>query len=194
MANCLAAPAAEPRIEYQIALAQIVASWDWNDETEELLHAIIKRDPRQNWAWQNLLQRRTAAKDTAGLYQLYSDILKQQPDSLAVKNNLAMLGLLLDRDTNRAIQLAKEVYETDTNNPNFVSTYAFTLQAQNKSAEGVKLMETLPKPEGLRPEIAIYYAVLLSATGTRGMADPYFAAAEKAQMLPEEQRLLEKFR
>jgi predicted Zn-dependent protease len=186
--------AAEPRIEYQIALAQIVASWNWNDETEELLRAIVKRDPRQNWAWQNLLQRRTAAKDTTGLYQLYSAIFEQQTNSPVVKNNLAMLGLLLNRDTSHDIRLAGEVFEADTNNPHFASTYAFALLKQNKSAEGLRLMETLPKSELLQPEIAIYYAVLLSANGRREAAAPYFVAAGKAEMLPEEKQLLEKYR
>ena len=55
-------------------------------------------------------------------------------------------------------------------------------------------METLPETELRRPDVATYYAVLLSVSGDREKAQTYVATAEKAQMLPEERRLLDRVR
>jgi len=95
-----------------------------------------------------------------------------------------MLGLLLNRD------LACEVYEAGKTNATFVSTYAFALHVQTNTAGGLKLMQTLLETELQRPNIAAYYAILLAAAGRRDQARPFFAAAEKAQLLPPERRLL----
>jgi hypothetical protein len=185
--------AAEKRTEFLTALTQLSASWNWTNKVEDLLHTIGKRDATQAWAWQILLERRMAAGDTTGLYQLYSEMLAQNPKSLIAKNNVAVIDLLLNRNLSNATQFAKEVYLSATNHPLFVSTYAFALHVQNQSGEGLKLMKTLPPNYLHSPEIAIYYAVLLSANGERVAAEPYFDAAKKSQMLPEEKQLLEKY-
>jgi tetratricopeptide (TPR) repeat protein len=184
---------AEKQTEQLTALAQLATIWNWDDQIEELLHIIIRQDHAQNWAWEILLQRRMAAKDTEGLYQLYSEMLKQNPNSAIAKNNIAVIDLLLDRNTNQAMRFAKEVYLSATNNPIPVSTYALALHQQNKSADALKLMKTLPPAELSRPEVAIYYGVLLSANGQREAAKPYFEAAQKGTMLPEEKQLVEKY-
>jgi len=182
---------AEKRVEAFTALARLVASWGWKKETDEVLQAIVQRYPRQEWAWQELIRTRMAAGDTAGLYRTYKALLEQNTNSLAAKNNVAALGLLLKQDTDAAIERAQEVYEADTNNPVFVSTEAFALHEQGRTSEGLQLMEALPSKALQRPEIALYYVVLLSAAGERERAKPYYIFAEKADLLPEEQRLLD---
>ena len=82
------------------------------------------------------------------------------------------------------------MYEADKTNAICVSTYAFALHTQTNTAGGLKLMQTLPESELQRPSIAAYYAILLTAASEREKARPFFAAAEKAQLLPEERRLL----
>ncbi len=173
-------------------LAELAATWGWSEEAEEALRALVKRDPKQSWAWQALLQQRTAAGDTAGLVQLYSAMLQSVTNSLVIKNNLAALELLLNRDTNQAFQFAKEVYQSNTNSPEFVSTEAFALYRQNKAAQALQVMQTLPQDQLSRPEIALYYGLLLVANGQHPAAEPYLAAANKAHLLPEEQQLYNK--
>ena len=55
-------------------------------------------------------------------------------------------------------------------------------------------MQALPESELSRPNIALYYAVLLAAAGDADKAKPYLDAAEKSPMLPEERRLLDQAR
>jgi len=182
--------AASARPELLVALAQLASSWGWDTETEALLWALVKRAPREQWPLQSLQRGYMAKGNTAGLYRVYQALLEHDPQSVVAKNNVAASALLLQRDLHRAASLAREVYDADKTNAIFVSTYAFALHVQGKSAEGLKLMQTLTDAELQRPEIATYYALLLSTAGERDKAKTFFDAAEKGQMLPEERKLL----
>lgn len=184
--------AAQENADAANMLARLTTSWGWNAETEQCLRALVKLDPRQGWAWQALLQRRSAAGDTAGLLQLNSEVFEYATNSLVIKNNLASLELLLNQNTNQAFELAKEVYDASTNTAAFAATRAFALYRQNRAAAGLEVMQRLPQEQLSQPSIALYYALLLSANGKRESAAPYIAAAKNAQLLPEEQHLLEK--
>lgn len=188
-----AVSAAEPKTEALVALAQLTASWNWDEQSEDLLRMVTKRDPSQEWAWDALRQRRQAAGDTAGLQQIYSTLYARNTNSVIVKNNLAMLDLLMNQNTNRAFLFAKEVYLSHTNIPEFVSTEAFALYRQNRSHDALQLMQSLPDQTLLRPDIALYYSIMLAANGQKDSAAPYQAAAIQSPMLPEEKRLLEKY-
>jgi hypothetical protein len=178
------------RTEHAAGLVQLTAEWGWVDEAEELSWVVTKRAPGEKWPLEMLLRHYTVITNTAGLYRVHQALLQREPQSLLLKNNVAGYALLLNRDQPRAQTLAREVYVAEKTNAFFVSTYALSLHVQGKSAEGLELMQGLPEADLQRPEIATYYAVLLSATGARDKAGAYFIAAEKAQLLPEERRLL----
>jgi len=179
------------RGESLAAVAQILNTWGWKSELEEVLWALVKRAPWHEWAWQALIKSRYAAGDTVGLYQVYSAMLEAKPHDREVKNNLAALGLLLQRDLDRSRRLAREVYLADTNNPTFVSTYAFALHQQGDSAGALQLLQALPESERQRPDVALYLAIVLAARGQWEEARAYAARAADHPMLPEERRLLE---
>jgi len=178
------------RTEYAAQLMQLSAEWGWQGEAEDLSWVVAQRAPQETWPLQALLRHYTATTNTAGLYRVHQALLERDPKSLTLKNNLAMYGLLLNRDLKQACTLAREVYEAEKTNAFFVSTYAFSLHVQGQSPEGLRLMQALPEAELRRPEIATYYAVLLSAAGEREKAGKYLTVAEKGQLLPEEHRLL----
>jgi len=189
-----AVAAASTRAEFVGVLFEIANSWGWQEETESLLWALVKRAPRDTWPLQTLLQRYGSNGNTGGLLRVYEVLLERNPKSMPAKNNVAVISLLLERDVDRAATLAQQVYEADKTNAVYLSTYAFALHAKGKSAQALKLMETLPETDLRRPDVATYYAVLLSATGDREKAQAYVTSAEKAQMLPEERRLLDSVR
>ena len=190
----LALSAASKRAELLLVLLQATRAWGWEDETTDVLWAIAGRARSEDWPLQSLMRACAAKDDSAGLYRVYQALLERHPESAALKNNVATLGLLLGRDLARAQALAREVYDAGKTNAMLVSTYAFALHAQGKGAEGLKLMEAFPESDLQRPEVALYYAVLLAAAGERNQAKPYLAAAEKGRPLPEERRLLDQAR
>jgi predicted Zn-dependent protease len=172
------------------SLLQMAERWNRPADRENLLWRIVGRFPGQRWALHELERNYGTAGNTGGLNKVYEALFALNPNDPGLKNNLAATSLLLKLNQTRAYSQARELYESANTNAVFVSTYAFALHLQGKSADGLKLMQALPEAELQRPEIATYYAVLLCATGARDQAAAYFIAAEKAQLLPEERQLL----
>jgi hypothetical protein len=176
------------------AVAQMTASWGWAAESEEALWALIKRAPSQDWAWQMLIRTRTAAGDAAGLYRVYTALLESKPSAAVLKNNVAALGLLLNRDLDKCVRLAREAYLAATNNATLASTHAFALHVQSRTADGLRVLQAFPEAELHNPGVATYYAVLLAASGQHDKAASLVAIAENGQLLPEEKVLLDTVR
>ena len=177
-----------------LTLVQLARTWGWNEEAKDLLWGSYKRVPSEEWPLKLLVQEYAAQEDSQGLYRVYQALLERHGQSIEFKNNVATLGLLLGRDLARSTELAREVYNASKTNATLVSTYAFALHAQGKTAEGLQLLQSFPEAELLQPEVALYYGVLLAATGEHRKAEPYFIAAEKRRPLAEERLLLEQSR
>ncbi len=181
---------ASERPELLSTLAQTAAAWNWTNETESVLWRAAREFPKERWPIDALQNGYVRMRNTRGLYDLNTFMLERQPTNSFAQNNWATLSLLLQTNLPKAHQLARQVYDRDTNNFAFVSTYAFSLHVQGRSAEGLKLIETL-KPAMLEdPSVASYYGVLLAAAGQKEKAQRYFEKAEKAPVLPEELALI----
>jgi Flp pilus assembly protein TadD len=89
----------------------------------------------------------------------------------------------------KAHELAKEVFAQNPDQPIIASTYAFSLHLQGRSKEGLAVMQKL-KPDVLEsPSVALYYGLLLSATGETNKAGKYLDIAQRSDLLPEEKAL-----
>ena len=181
---------AATRPEQLSILLQLVRGWGWEDESRDLLWTMVERLPSEEWPLQTLERVYAAKEDSEGLYRVYQTLLDKHPDSPLLKNNVANLGLLLGRNKERSVELAREVYEVAKTNALIASTYAFALYKQGNTPEALKLMQTFPETELQRPEVALYYAVLLASAGERAKAGQYFSAAEKGHPLPQEKALI----
>ena len=72
----------------------------------------------------------------------------------------------------------------------FSATYAFALFTEGKTSDALKMMETLKDAQLRHPAIAAYYFVMLVENGSMERAHLFLSAANRAQLLPEEQQLL----
>ncbi len=185
---------ASGRPELLGTLAQMAGAWNWTNETEAVLWRAAKGFPGERWPFDSLQSGYTRMRNTRGLYELNAYVLDRQPTNSYAQNNWATLSFLLQTNLPKAHQLARQVYDRDTNNFAFVSTYAFSLHVQGRSAEGLKVIETLKPAQLDDPSVASYYGVLLAATGEKEKARRYFAKAEQAPILPEEMALISEAR
>jgi Tfp pilus assembly protein PilF len=161
-----------------------------NEAREELLWNIVQRFPRERWALRELDRFYTSAGNTRGLNRVYTTMATYDSKNALVQNNLAATSMLLQQDLPKAHELAREAYGKHPDQAVIASTYAYSLHLQNRTREGLAVMEKL-KPEALEtPSVALYYGVLLSAAGDTVKAGKYFEIAGKASLLPEEQALL----
>lgn len=182
--------AASDRPKALAALLTLLESWNWQNEREELLWVLVQRFPGERWAFQSLNDFYLASNNTRGLHKLYSSVIGYDVADAAAKNNFAATALLLNTQTNRAHELAREVYKVNPQNGIFASTYAYSLYLQGKVDEALRVFERL-NPESLTaPSIAVYYGAVLAATDQRPKALKYLDLAEQGKLLPEEQALV----
>jgi predicted Zn-dependent protease len=178
------------RKESLVMLLRLAEGWNWAPETDDLLWTIIHRYPSEKWAAVALSRNLLWEGRTRALMALYDEQIKLNPADLSARNNLAMTALLLDARELGPQELAREVYRQVPTNPAYASTYAFSLHLQKQSAQALKVFERLKPDELEQPPVALYYAIVLQATGNGERATKYLDIAAGIKLLPEERKLL----
>ena len=175
-------------------LLQFAAQAQWLTEAEEILWRIVNQYPDDQLAVQTLTQALYNNGRTRPLLNLCNLQVKRKPNDLNLKNNLAVLAMLLEANELKPHALALEVYQKAPTNAAFVSTYAYSLHLQKKDAEALRIMQQLPPKALQEASVAGYYGVILKATGDAAKAGPYLNWALKGPLLPEEKTLFERTR
>jgi predicted Zn-dependent protease len=180
---------ADDRLGPLTALMTVATTWGREEAREQLLWQIAQRFPQERWALRELERLYLAAGNTHGLNKVYSTMASYDPKNFIAQNNLAATSLLLRLNLSKAHALAKEIFTQHPKEAIVTSTYAFSLHLQGRTKEGLGVLGTL-SPEVLdSPSVALYYGVLLSASGDTNKAGKYLGIARKADLLPEEKAL-----
>ena len=106
-------------------LAEVTGMWQWNAERADVLSEIIDEFPQEHWAIDQLTTQWYAEGKTSEMESLFFKIYSKDPTNVRYKNNLASLYLLRKTELDKAYEMAKEAYNSSTNNPFFASTYAY---------------------------------------------------------------------
>jgi predicted Zn-dependent protease len=171
------------------ALMTMATTWGRDQAREDLLWQIAQRFPRERWALRELERLYLAAGNTHGLNKVYATVTSYAPNDFIAQNNLAATSLLLKLNLSKAHALAKEAFTRHPQEAIVASTYAFSLHLQGRTKDGLGVLEKL-KPDALEtPSVALYYGLLLSASGETNKAGKYLDIARKADLLPEEKSL-----
>ena len=171
------------------ALLGLATSWGRNADKQDLLWQIAQRYPSERWALRELDRIYVAAGDTRSLNKLYAMMAGYDSRNFVAQNNWVATSLLLKLDLPKAHGQAKDLFAKHPGEAVIASTYAYSLHLQGKTREGLAVLEKL-KPEVLEnPSVALYYGVLLSASGDAGKAARYVGISQKAGLLPEERAL-----
>ncbi len=182
--------AASEKPKQLAALARMADQWTWDREKEEVLWMIIERFPAERWALRSLNQFYLAEGNTRGLYKVYGKAVDYDASDIAARNNLAAVSFLLNQQTNKAHELAREAWLKATNNVAFASTYAWSLHLQGRTADGLKVLGAFQADRLKTPGVALYYGAMESAVNDSAKAKEYLDLAASGQLLPEEKTLL----
>lgn len=182
------------RRELLVQLVNTTGLWNWPQEQEDVLWAIVNNYPRENAVVQTLAGRLAGAGRTRSLMTLYGVALQNDPGNPGHMNNLATAALLLESWDKKPHELALEAYTKVPTNADFVTTYAYSLLVQKKPAEALKTIEQLSPKQLEEPGVAAYYGLILKGAGNLPKARTYLQLGAKARLLPEEQKLVEKAR
>lgn len=177
-----------------LALADIVARWGWKNEAVELLWIASKDPAAGDAALRSLYAYFAKLGATQDLYRVLLHQQELHPDDRGVQNNVAQLALLLRLNTDRAQRSARENYEREPANPAYASTYAFALYSAGDIKKALQVIRGLPEAQLQDPAVAAYYGMMLAAAGEPQQAAQFLDLAKKADLLPEEQALVEKAR
>lgn len=185
--------AAADRPKAVARLAGLAAEWNWTAEKEELLWTLIQRYPGERWALTALERYYRDTENTRGLLRVYSTAVKNDPSDVVAANNFATAAFLLNTQTAQGHELARKVNERHPEIAEFATTYAYSLHLQGRPAEALAIMNRLPAETLARPDIALFYGVILAASD-RQKAEDYLRRAESGRLLPEERELIARVR
>lgn len=186
--------AATKRRDALLRLSGIVSGWGWDEPLITLLWTVSNSPSNQDWALQQLYRHYSKNKDTRGLYQVASRMMEIDPDNEKIRNNSAVLGLLLKSNISRAYRISGDLYLKHPTDPVFVSTYAYALHMRGKSQEGLEVLEKLSPSQLDQADIALYHGALLASTSQMEKAEACFARVKTADLLAEETEIIEKAR
>ena len=181
--------ATKNRADRLAAIAQLAEGWDYAEEAADAWWLIANGKENAKEALTALQRLYKAKQNSHGLLRVAKRALELNPADLVAANNCASLGLLLNADST-ARRLATKLHAENPTNAAFSSTYAFALFTEGKTSEALKEMESLKEAQLRHPVIAAYYFVMLVESGKMERAHLFLSAANKAQLLPEEQQLL----
>lgn len=172
-------------------LLQLAETWQLEGKQEDALLQIVQDFPDEHWAQKELEFLDFKSGNTPGLHQLYALLNQRFPAETTYQNNLAATALLLKTDVPKASRLAAETYASHPGDPVVASTYAFALHLRGWDKQGLAVLQKFKPDELAQPSVALYYGVLLAATGKPDEAKPWLQIAQtKGHLLPEEQQLL----
>jgi len=171
-------------------LQTIAFQWNWSDKATAVLWMLAENPDAKRAALQALYRYYAAQRDTSGLYRTLSRLVALLPQDPALRNNFAQISLLLKAETPRAGAIARDLHKANPHDAAFASTYAFALFQSGDVKEALKIMKQLTPEQLHDPSVAAYFGILLAAAGQNDNATEYFALAEKAKLLPEEEELV----
>ncbi len=181
--------AAGSRPKNLAAIAQLAEGWDYAEEAADAWWVVANGNENAKEALSALQRLYKTKSNSHGLLRVAKRALELNPADLVAANNCASLGLLLSGDS-AARRLATKLHRENPNNAAFNTTYAFALFTEGRTTEALRAMETLKDAQLRYPAVAAYYFIMLVENGNMERAHLFLSAANKAQLLTEEQQLL----
>ncbi|MEO6568094.1 MAG: hypothetical protein ABIO94_04970 [Opitutaceae bacterium] len=176
-----------------INLMRRAEDWKWNDEKYDLVWKLFALLPNQPEVQQALIAWEKAHGRTSNLNNIFARIVSADPDARLARNNLAYTSLLLDSNSTRANLDIAELVVALPDNPFILTTYAFSLFKQGKTAEALAKIETLSASNLSAPDRVLFRAIFLAHLGQSERAIQMLKGIERdlTKMLPEERKLAE---
>ena len=187
-----AVSAARGRADLMEHLAKFALQVKWTKRADETMWDLAGLPQCPRWVldslWQDAYQRGATEK----LHRLSREFAKADPKGIASRNNYAFLSLLTRNADGNPNEIAKSLHREHPENAMVASTYGLSLHQQGRSGEAAAMMAALSAEELRQPQVALYQAIFLLASGQPEKAKDYLKLSADWPLLPEEAALLEK--
>jgi thioredoxin-like negative regulator of GroEL len=161
-------------------------------EREELLRTIAQNHPQERWAFQALADEYARQKDTEKLLTLYSQWHDVEPENIQVESRMILLTLLTRPKP--SVELRAQIDRRAMHHPRdptLATARALALWQLGREQEALTVTENIPNIDRRSSLRAFYHGLFTVAAGGRSdEAGLYLSFSEKADLLPEEARLI----
>jgi hypothetical protein len=172
------------------SLGQMAMRWQAPDRAEAALWKLAETPSMPRWAIDFLVTAAERQGDSGQRYRAVRLLRRADPQNVSIRNEYVRLALLTRQDAEMPERQARELYESDPRNPDFVATYALALQQQRKTDRAIEVLEGLPLEHLRRPRPAFYYGMVLTAAGKGDKAREYLQLGAQFPAMAEERALL----
>ncbi|MEY2502768.1 MAG: hypothetical protein QOI07_3102 [Verrucomicrobiota bacterium] len=183
--------AAAEQTDREMNLARLASKWNFPAEAEQLWLRVAKDAPMRREALDALFRIYRASNDLPSLYKIAQRLHESSPNEPAIAATCARLALHVDQNPAEGHRLAKETYDRAPDDVNVAMTYAYSLYMLGRTAEGVAILNKLPREGVHDPHAAVYAALLLLDENQPRAAQEYISAAQAGPIFPEEKKLLD---
>ncbi len=174
------------------ALYRLSGVWNWSDQLEGTLWAIVQNFPDEAWAHETLFSAYRKNRNTDKIRDLMNTLMERDNTTPRYKYDWALLSLLTQKRTTwtPAKQAMHDLYQSDTSNGYYAVGYAFALAQSDMETKGMEILATLPPGELTAPSRAPYLAFIY---GMNRLPERFEEAAALqpglTDLMPEEREL-----
>jgi hypothetical protein len=171
-------------------LQRLAQVWMWPDLRSQVLWVVVRKNPREVWAWPVLAELAMQARDTAEVWRVYGAWEQAVPDNLQARIERVLLGLLVRPATPGLAEQAEALYQQHPDRQVCRVVKALALWRAGRSREGLAFFETQTPAHSHEPRFALAHALLLAQEGRLGESRQILAGLPVDKLLPEEVALM----
>lgn len=146
-------------------LERILRTWRWSAALEPLWWQMLEKRQQVPRALLSLYQLYDAQQNYPRLLELAEFELSLDAKNLAAANNVAYLSLLLEKNRERARELARNFHQRYPNQASLTSTYVLALLDGGQIEQAAELFATLPAPHREKASQRLLQAQVQMANG-----------------------------
>jgi hypothetical protein len=181
----------EENPDREIRLARLASKWNLPSEAEQLWLRVAHNPLTRREALDALFGIYRANNDLPNLYLTAMRLHETSPNEPLIAAEYARLSLLLERNINEGLRVAREAFDQAPNEPACAIAQALSLYSQGHTGEGIEVLKKLPREKMHEPHYAVYAAILLLDENQPEAAREFVDAASAGPVFPEEKKLLD---
>ncbi len=174
-----------------VALQRLAGVWLFEAESERTLWAITRVFPDQTWAHQALFNAYRAKGDAASMRDVMIVLRDAHPSVVRYKHDAALLTLLTQpaSDWDPPKDVVQQLYQKDTANPFYATSYAFALAQAGKAPEALAVVTRMSQADRDYSPRSPYLAYVYGVNKDRGQVDRLQGLSLGTKFTKEEQAL-----
>lgn len=171
-------------------LLRLARAWAWEAEARQVLLTIARANPRETWAWRELISVALRDNDSPELMQVYAEWKRAMPADPVVQVESAIMGFLLGWKNNSSVAETADFLRQRPENVGAAVSHALALWRSGQKTQAAAALDALPPAAWREPRYALAYGLILADVGRTAVSGEMLDRMPADQLLPEERDLV----